>query len=135
MTYQSRGRSVAEVILAAVVVGFLTGFVAVLCIGNYYRAKKAMERQRQRRLARLSNGAGRMEEISFTGSPAHSSSANSGGSSTVTDERQHLLPKPPELPRRRNNNNSNNNEDLLVFSATEQQDEQQRGREMKILQV
>lgn len=33
--------------------GFLTGFVAVLCIGNYFRAKRAMERQRQRRISRL----------------------------------------------------------------------------------
>lgn len=37
---------------------FLIGFVAVLCIGNYYRAKKAMERQKQKRLARLSGHAG-----------------------------------------------------------------------------
>ena len=136
MTYQSRGRSIAEAILAVIVVGFLTGFVAVLCIGNYFRAKKAMERQRQRRLARLSgNGAGRMGGESIaSGSPAHSSSA---GSSSVTNERQHLLAtKPPELPRRRNNNISNNqNEDLIIFSSNEQQDEQQRDREMKIVQV
>ena len=37
---------------------FLIGFVAVLCIGNYYRAKRAMERQKQKRLARLSGHAG-----------------------------------------------------------------------------
>jgi hypothetical protein len=53
MTYRSRGRSIAEVIIAVTFVGFLTGFVLVLCIGNYYRAKKAMERQKQRRLAKL----------------------------------------------------------------------------------
>ena len=137
MTYQSRGRSIVEAILAVIVVGFLTGFIAVLCIGNYFRAKKAMERQRQRRLARLS-GAGRMTNVS--GSPAHSSSA--GSSIVTTDERQHLLAKPPELPRRRNNNATNNNnnnnnqsEDMIVFSSNEPQDEQQRGREIKIVQV
>ena len=37
---------------------FLLGFVAVLCIGNYYRAKRAMERQKQKRLARLSGHGG-----------------------------------------------------------------------------
>jgi hypothetical protein len=49
--YMSRGRTLAEVILAVVCVGFLTGFVAFLCIGNCYRARRAAERQRQRRLA------------------------------------------------------------------------------------
>lgn len=34
-------------------VGFLVGFITVLCIGNYFRAKRAQERQRQRRLAKL----------------------------------------------------------------------------------
>eukprot|EP00979_Chaetoceros_neogracilis_P010819 scaffold2612_cov267-Chaetoceros_neogracile.AAC.12 len=29
------------------------GFITVLCIGNYFRAKRAQERQRQRRLAKL----------------------------------------------------------------------------------
>mmetsp|Transcript_30939 Transcript_30939/g.43925 ORF Transcript_30939/g.43925 Transcript_30939/m.43925 type:complete len:121 (+) Transcript_30939:112-474(+) len=53
MTYRARGRSIGEVILAVTFVGFLAGFTLVLCLGNYYRAKKAMERQRQRRLARL----------------------------------------------------------------------------------
>lgn len=28
---------------------FLVGFITVLCIGNYFRAKRAQERQRQRR--------------------------------------------------------------------------------------
>lgn len=32
---------------------FLVGFITVLCIGNYFRAKRAQERQRQRRLAKL----------------------------------------------------------------------------------
>lgn len=34
-------------------VGFLVGFITVLCIGNYFRAKRAQERQRQRRLAKI----------------------------------------------------------------------------------
>jgi hypothetical protein len=34
-------------------VAFLVGFITVLCIGNYFRAKRAQERQRQRRLAKL----------------------------------------------------------------------------------
>ena len=29
------------------------GFITVLCIGNYFRAKRSQERQRQRRLAKL----------------------------------------------------------------------------------
>ena len=40
---------------------FLVGFITVLCIGNYFRAKRAQERQRQRRLAKLAasnNAAG-----------------------------------------------------------------------------
>jgi len=55
MTYRSRGRSIFEVILAVCFVGFLVGFIAVLCIGNYFRAKRAQERQRQRRLSKLTN--------------------------------------------------------------------------------
>jgi hypothetical protein len=43
---------------AVTFVGFLTGFVLVLCIGNYYRAKRAMEHQRQRRLAKLAGRVG-----------------------------------------------------------------------------
>ncbi|GAX20052.1 hypothetical protein FisN_1Lu473 [Fistulifera solaris] len=53
MTYRSRGRSLIEVILAIAFVTFLVGFITVLCIGNYFRAKRAQERQRQRRLAKL----------------------------------------------------------------------------------
>ncbi|GFH50953.1 hypothetical protein CTEN210_07429 [Chaetoceros tenuissimus] len=53
MTYRSRGRSIFEVIVAVCFVGFLVGFITVLCIGNYFRAKRAQERQRQRRLNKL----------------------------------------------------------------------------------
>ena len=73
-------------------VGFLTGFVAVLCVGNYYRAKRAMERQRERRMARLS-GTG-------AGSPSHSST-----SSQLSDEHiqhQSLLRQQQQQQRRRN---------------------------------
>mmetsp|Transcript_36060 Transcript_36060/g.73538 ORF Transcript_36060/g.73538 Transcript_36060/m.73538 type:complete len:83 (+) Transcript_36060:95-343(+) len=52
MTYQSRGRSMFEVVLAICFVAFLVGFITVLCIGNYFRAKRAQERQRQRREAK-----------------------------------------------------------------------------------
>ena len=71
--------------------GFLTGFVIVLCIGNYFRARRAMERQRQRRLARLA-GAGN----GVVDSPK---SLHSTASSNKSDEQQHLL---APQPRRRN---------------------------------
>mmetsp|Transcript_15207 Transcript_15207/g.31944 ORF Transcript_15207/g.31944 Transcript_15207/m.31944 type:complete len:105 (+) Transcript_15207:127-441(+) len=57
MTYQSRGRSIFEVILAICFVAFLVGFITVLCIGNYFRAKRAQERQRQRREAKQAAAA------------------------------------------------------------------------------
>lgn len=41
-----------EVVLAICFVAFLVGFITVLCIGNYFRAKRAQERQRQRREAK-----------------------------------------------------------------------------------
>ena len=105
-----------EVLLATIFVCFLTGFVAVLCIGNYYRAKKAMERHRQRRLARLSHGTGGNVESIFGaehGSPGSNFSATTSGESVAIDERKPLLAQPSELPRRRNNNI---NDDLLLFS-------------------
>jgi hypothetical protein len=48
------------VLQAVAFVTFLVGFITVLCIGNYFRAKRAQERQRQRRLAKLaaSNNGG-----------------------------------------------------------------------------
>ena len=116
MTNASRGRSMVEVLLATIFVCFLTGFVAVLCIGNYYRAKKAMERHRQRRLARLSHGTGGNVESMIGaghGSPGSNFSATTSGESVAIDERKPLLAQPSELPRRRNNNI---NDDLLLFS-------------------
>mmetsp|Transcript_7814 Transcript_7814/g.10455 ORF Transcript_7814/g.10455 Transcript_7814/m.10455 type:complete len:182 (-) Transcript_7814:611-1156(-) len=89
MTYQSRGRSIFEVTLAATFLGFITGFVAVLCIGNYFRAKRAMERQKQRRLANIAarNGNGQ------GGIPDSPRSQYSGSSSQYSDrnEQQQLL--------------------------------------------
>ena len=34
-------------------VRFLVGFITILCIGNYFRAKREQERQRQGRMAKL----------------------------------------------------------------------------------
>ena len=87
MTYRSRGRSTIEIIVAVTFVGFLTGFVVVLCIGNYFRAKRAQERQSQRRLAK-ENG-----EYHYA-SPDSPRSEYSAASSAYMDEgpeRQHLL--------------------------------------------
>eukprot|EP00980_Cylindrotheca_fusiformis_P000164 scaffold26_cov117-Cylindrotheca_fusiformis.AAC.5 len=58
MTYRSRGRPLWEVVLAICFVVFLVGFITVLCIGNYFRAKRAQERQRQRRLSKLAGQSG-----------------------------------------------------------------------------
>ena len=56
------------------------GFITVLCIGNYFRAKRAQERQRQRRLAKLAafgnntgssnntRGGGSLSPSNYTGS-------------------------------------------------------------------
>lgn len=52
---------------------FLIGFITVLCIGNYFRAKRAQERQRQRRLtkqvtqqAQYNNGSQPLPSSSFS---------------------------------------------------------------------
>lgn len=87
----------AEVILAAIFVGFLIGFVAVLCIGNYFRAKRAMERQRQRRLAHLDS--------------PRSNYSSSGASSTNGGEQQMLMARQQTDGRRKRGD-----EDLLVFN-------------------
>lgn len=68
---------------------FLIGFVAVLCLGNYYRAKKAMERQKQRRLARLSGNAGNGVVGLENSSPL--SSNHSTASTQFHEEQQNLL--------------------------------------------
>ena len=55
------------------------GFITVLCIGNYFRAKRAQERQRQRRLAKLTGGGGNAS-VAPGGSVAPSVYGNDGGS-------------------------------------------------------
>ena len=100
-------RSLAEKIAVAILGGFLTGFILVLCVGNYFRAKRAMERQKQRRLARLSNGGN-----GFVDSPRSQQSSNTSGASTArsgTEEGQYLLSSAQEAAassaaRRRNHN-------------------------------
>jgi hypothetical protein len=84
--------------VAVLIVGFLVGFISVLCIGNYFRAKRAMERQKQRRLARLSSNGGQ----GIVDSPrSHQSSAS--GASGRSEEQQYLLGRAPDPTRRRNN--------------------------------
>ena len=87
MTYRSRGRSTVEIIVAVTFVGFLTGFVVVLCIGNYFRAKRAQERQRQRRLAKENGGY----HYASPDSPRSEYSAASSAYMDEGPERQHLL--------------------------------------------
>ncbi|GKY94098.1 hypothetical protein MPSEU_000376200 [Mayamaea pseudoterrestris] len=104
MSHTSRGRSINEIIAVTIFVCFIVGFVTVLCIGNFYRAKRAMERQRQKRLARLSsNGGNGVEGVNrFVSSSPKSTS-------TKSSEEIHLLSgagllgnnRAPELPRRR----------------------------------
>jgi len=50
--------------VAVMFVGFLVGFITVLCIGNYFRAKRAQERQRQRRLAKQAATTGGSTTVS-----------------------------------------------------------------------
>lgn len=65
---------------------FLIGFVTVLCVGNYYRALKAMERQRHKRLARLAGNGNGVVGIESPGSDFSSSP-----SGIMDEEQQHLL--------------------------------------------
>jgi hypothetical protein len=100
MTYKSKNRTLTEVLIAVTFVCFLMGFVAVLCIGNYYRAKRAMESQKQRRLARLSGHAGNTV-VGHTDSPK---STISGTSSAQSIEQQNFL----GIPTSRHHQNRNN---------------------------
>lgn len=75
-----------EVLIAVTFLCFVLGFVAVLCIGNYYRAKRAMERQRQRRLAQLSSHGG--NGVIGAESPKSTTSVTS---SIHSDEQRQLL--------------------------------------------
>ena len=109
MTYKSRDRTLTEVIIAVVFVCFFVGFVTVLCIGNYYRAKRAMERQRQRRLARLSGNAGNgVVGLGGTDSPR---STISGASSANSAEHRKLLGSSNAMSHRQTRDNGT---DLLL---------------------
>ena len=87
---------------AIIFAGFLAGFIFYLCLGNYQRAKKAMDRQRKRRqeleeekraLAYSPTGSGASgarRRINFSGNGgAYDSprSGYSGSSSMYTDEK------------------------------------------------
>jgi hypothetical protein len=85
-----------------------------------------MERHRQRRLARLSHGAGGNVSGMIVDNVGHNSpgsnySATTSGESVVIDECKPLLAHPAELPRRRNNNI---NDDLLLFTNNDDQQRQ-----------
>lgn len=41
----------------------LVGFITVLCVGNYFRAKRAQERQRQRRLTKQAAAQGQVDAM------------------------------------------------------------------------
>ena len=86
-----------------------------------------MERHRQRRLARLSHGAGAnvggIADHVGQSSPGSIYTATTSGESVAIDERKPLLAHPAELPRRRNNN-IQVNEDLLLFTNDDDQNRQ-----------
>lgn len=76
--------------------GFLAGFIFYLCVGNYQRAKKAVERQRKRRLeleeekrALVYSPSGSMRRRNFNANGSHDSprSGYSGSSSIYTDDK------------------------------------------------
>lgn len=75
--------------------GFLAGFIFYLCVGNYQRAKKAMERQRRRRLeleeekrALVYSPSGSMRRRNFNSNAVDSPrSGFSGTSSMYTDDK------------------------------------------------
>jgi hypothetical protein len=99
--------------------------VAVLCIGNYFRAKRAQERQRQQRLARLAGGSGLID------SPrSHYSGSSGQRSEDDASEQQHLLggaKRGPKLhenvnrqtSRRRNLNAVDEGTDSLLLQVDE----------------
>jgi hypothetical protein len=144
-------RSMTEVIIAVVFVGFLTGFVTVLCIGNYYRAKIAMERQRQRRLERYTiSGGGGVNSSPKSNYSSGSTRTSDGGSYTggglgigenhnmnPHNENIHLLSAPPDIPRRRQPPSDFENNDLLLFHEqddilVQQQNQNRRPNVMRV---
>jgi hypothetical protein len=62
---------------------FLVGFITVLCIGNYFRAKRAQERQRQRRETKMA---------------ASGQSAYGNGSPGNYEAPSHIPPDPHGVP-------------------------------------
>mmetsp|Transcript_11537 Transcript_11537/g.20752 ORF Transcript_11537/g.20752 Transcript_11537/m.20752 type:complete len:100 (+) Transcript_11537:71-370(+) len=97
MTYQSRGRSIFEVVLAICFVAFLVGFITVLCIGNYFRAKRAQERQRQRREAKQAAAASAGGSNTMDGRGMHGGSKVGGGN---VDYEAPVLPQAGGAPGR-----------------------------------
>lgn len=108
MAYRWRGRSSNEFMAAIIFAGFLAGFIFYLCLGNYQRASRAMDRQRKRRIELEEEkralaysptsgggssiaGSGSRRRINFTGNRAYESSSPrsgySGTSSMYTDEK------------------------------------------------
>jgi hypothetical protein len=77
-----------ELVFATTFAGFLIGFVAVLCVGNYYRAKRAADRQRLRRLEKQEQQqqAASMSSLQYTpnGNTNRSSPNISGGESGMS---------------------------------------------------
>jgi hypothetical protein len=76
--------------------GFLAGFIFYLCLGNYQRAKRAMERQRKRRLeleeekralAHSPSGSTRRRIFTSNGTSDSPRSGYSGTSSMYTDDK------------------------------------------------
>lgn len=156
--HMRRDRSLWELILATFFVAFLVGFVCVLCIGNYFRAKRAMERQRELRRRRANSSAGgsgtnQNGSSHTTDSPrslASESTANTDNQQNYhnvnNNERRYLLgggppqPRgPPELPRRRAGllsgpSPSPPTEDLLLFPDREGGDGS-GGEKPKIMRV
>mmetsp|Transcript_21299 Transcript_21299/g.46227 ORF Transcript_21299/g.46227 Transcript_21299/m.46227 type:complete len:178 (-) Transcript_21299:492-1025(-) len=106
MTYRWRGRSSNELLAAIIFAGFLAGFIFYLCLGNYQRAKRAMDRQRKRRVELEEEkralafsptnreggslgGSVARRRINFRGDDTYDSprSGYSGSSSMYTDEK------------------------------------------------
>lgn len=153
MTYRSRGRSIFEMAIAVTFVGFLAGFVTVLCIGNYFRAKNAMERQRERRLARLTgrnNFRSNSSSVSsFKDNPEqqgllagnkmqrqHPNNNNDDGQLKVNEYKDNLPSKSSDtfayntqhanMQKRKTQNNHRDEENLIMLQENEETGMKQR---------
>ena len=142
MTYASRGRSLIEILLATTLVCFLVGFVCVLCWGNWFRARQAQERQRQRRLDQQmkqqhrNNNTGGMQPLYADGhltrgqfdphnySPRSNTSSNNssqGGTGGGGGQYDSLLGNNDPVHRRPVSNGGGRDEDLFLPSSTHPQ--------------